>query len=111
MVLIMAVAAVLAALIQLPGIVGGFLAGLAVNTAVHDKPAKQKVKFFGEALFIPCFFVVTGFLIDPPQFWHSITHNFGLASAIILALLTGKFIAAQVAGIAFGYSAPARMTM
>jgi hypothetical protein len=55
MFLIMAVAALLAALVQLPGIVGAFLAGLAVNAAVHDKPAKEKVKFFGEALFVPCF--------------------------------------------------------
>jgi hypothetical protein len=26
---------------NLPGIVGAFLAGLAVNAAVHDKPAKE----------------------------------------------------------------------
>ena len=60
MVLVMRLAAVLAALIQLPGIVAGFL-GLAVNAAVRDKPAKQKVQFFAE-LFLCC----DRLLIDPP---------------------------------------------
>jgi Kef-type K+ transport system membrane component KefB len=36
---IMVVAGLLAQLINLPGIVGAFLAGLAVNAAVKDKPA------------------------------------------------------------------------
>ena len=39
-----------------------FLAGLAVNAAVHDKPAKQKLEFFGNSLFIPIFFIAIGFL-------------------------------------------------
>jgi Kef-type K+ transport system membrane component KefB len=110
MFLIMAVAAVLATLVQLPGIVGAFLAGLAVNAAVHDKPAKEKMKFFGEALFVPCFFIVTGFLIDPPKFWHSIINNSGLAASVIVALVAGKWIAAEIAGRAFGYSQLERMT-
>ena len=58
---------------NLPGIVGAFLAGLAVNAAVHDKPAKEKLEFFGNSFFIPIFFVVTGFLIDPVAFFQSIT--------------------------------------
>jgi Kef-type K+ transport system membrane component KefB len=37
------VTALLAQLINLPGIVGTFLAGLAVNAAVKDKPAKTKL--------------------------------------------------------------------
>jgi Kef-type K+ transport system membrane component KefB len=111
MLLIMAVAAALSAVINLPGIVGAFLAGLAVNAAVHDQPAKEKLKFFGESLFIPIFFVVTGFLIDPREFYRSVTDNLVLAAAVILALLAGKWIAAQIAGRAFGYSPLARMTV
>lgn len=111
MILTMALAAVLASLIQLPDIVGAFLAGLAVNAAARDQPAKEKLKFFGEALFVPCFFIVTGFLINPPEFWRSVTQNAGLASAVIFALLAGKWIAAQIAGKAFGYSSLARMTI
>jgi Kef-type K+ transport system membrane component KefB len=111
MVLIMAIASFLADVIQLPGIVGAFLAGLAVNATVRDQPAKEKVKFFGDALFVPCFFIVTGFLINPPEFWHSLTRNAGLASAVIFALLAGKWIAVQIAGKAFNYSSLARTTM
>jgi Kef-type K+ transport system membrane component KefB len=65
MLAIVAVAGLLAQSINLPGIVGAFLAGLAVNAAVHDKPAKEKLEFFGNSFFIPIFFIVTGFLIDP----------------------------------------------
>jgi Kef-type K+ transport system membrane component KefB len=111
MLLMMAVAAALAAVISLPGIVGAFLAGLAVNAAVHDQPAKEKLKFFGDSLFIPIFFVVTGFLIDPRDFYRSITGNMALAASVVLALLAGKWIAAQIAGRTFGYSPIARMTM
>ena len=111
MVLIMTISAVLADVIQLPGIVGAFLAGLAVNATVRDQPAREKVRFFGEALFVPCFFIVTGFLINPPEFWHSVTQNAGLAAAVIFALLTGKWIAAQIAGKAFGYFSLARTTI
>jgi Kef-type K+ transport system membrane component KefB len=82
-----------------------------VNATVRDQPAKEKVKFFGDALFVPCFFIVTGFLINPPVFWHSVTQNAGLASAMIFALLAGKWIAAQIAGKAFNYSSLARTTM
>jgi Kef-type K+ transport system membrane component KefB len=111
MLLLMSVAAALAAVINLPGIVGAFLAGLAVNAAVHDQPAKEKLKFFGDSLFIPIFFVVTGFLIDPREFCRSIADNLGLASGVIFALLAGKWIAVQVAGRAFHYSPTARLTM
>ena len=111
MLAIMAVAGVLANSINLPGIVGAFLAGLAVNAAVHDKPAKEKLEFFGTSLFIPSFFIVTGFLIDPLAFFQSITTNFPLASAVVLALLGGKFLAAEIAGRAFGYTPAARMTI
>jgi Na+:H+ antiporter len=108
---IMAVAGVLARLINLPGIVGAFLAGLAVNAAVHDKPVKEKLEFFGNSFFIPIFFVVTGFLIDPPAFVHSVIGNFPAVSTIIVALIAGKWIAAEIVGRAFRYATAVRMTM
>ena len=46
---IVAVAGLLAQSINLPGIVGAFLAGLAVNEAVRDKPAKEKLEFVGNS--------------------------------------------------------------
>src|SRR5271167_609984 len=49
MLAIMVVSGLLAQIINLPGIVGAFLAGLAVNAAVHDKPAKGKLEFFASS--------------------------------------------------------------
>jgi Kef-type K+ transport system membrane component KefB len=108
---IMAAAGVLANLISLPGIVGAFLAGLSVNAAVGDHPAKEKLEFFGKALFIPVFFIVTGFLIVPVEFGQAVLDNFPLVAGIIASLILGKGIAAFVAGRAFGYPREARLTM
>jgi Kef-type K+ transport system membrane component KefB len=90
-----AVSAMLAQYINLPGIVGTFLAGLAVNAAVKDKPAKNKLEFMGNSLFIPIFFIVTGFLIDPLALIRSLTQDSFLAGGIIAALLVGKWIASR----------------
>lgn len=104
-------AAVLADKINLPDIVGAFLAGLALNTVVRDNPAKKKLDFFGNALFIPIFFAVTGFLIDPQVFVRTMLNNIGLVLGVISALLVGKLIAAEIAGQTFRYTRAERMTV
>ena len=108
---IMAVAGELADLINLPDIVGAFMAGLAVNAAVGDHPAKEKLEFFGKSFFIPIFFIVVGFLIVPNAVGQTIFNNFWLVAGMVAALILGKGIAAAIAGRAFGYSRPARLTM
>jgi Kef-type K+ transport system membrane component KefB len=108
---VLAVTALLAQYINLPGIVGTFMAGLAVNAAVKDKPAKSKLEFMGNTMFIPVFFIVTGFLIDPLALMRSLTADYFLAAGIIGALLAGKWIAAGSCGRAFGYMPAARKTM
>jgi Kef-type K+ transport system membrane component KefB len=108
---IMVVAGVLADLINLPGIVGAFLAGLSVNAAVGGHPAKEKLEFFGKSLFIPIFFIVTGFLIAPVEFVQAVFDNFWLVAGIVACLIAGKGIAAGIAGRAFGYSPQARLEM
>jgi len=108
---IMAVAGVLADLINLPDIVGAFLAGWAVNAAVGDHPVKEKLEFFGKAFFIPIFFIVTGFLIVPVAVGQTIVNNFWLVAGMIISLILGKGIAAAIAGRAFGYPRQARLTM
>ncbi len=108
---ILAVTALLAEWIHLPGIVGTFLAGLAVNASVKDKPAKGKLEFLGSSLFVPIFFVVTGFLIDPLAVVRSISQDFLLAAGLLGALIAGKWIAAEACGRAFGYSRTARRTV
>jgi Na+:H+ antiporter len=111
MLAIVAVAGSLADVISLPPIVGAFLAGLAVNEATQEQPAKAKLEFFASSLFIPIFFIDTGFLIDPKNFMASIQHHFGLVMAIIGALLVGKWIAASIAARLFGYTPAARKTV
>jgi Kef-type K+ transport system membrane component KefB len=108
---IMAIAGVLADAIQLPGIVGAFLAGLAINASAQNAPASVKLEFLSKSLFIPIFFVVTGFLINPITFVHGIFDNFLLVASIIGALLVGKWIAAWVVGRAFGYNRNEQLTI
>jgi Kef-type K+ transport system membrane component KefB len=111
MLLEMTIAAALPAAVNLHGIIGAFLAGVVVNAAVHDQPAKERLKVIGDSLFVPAFFVVTGFPIQPTEFCQSITENFALTATVILALLAGKWFAPQIAGKAFGYFPTARMTI
>ncbi len=111
MLAILTIASLLARAINLPGIVGAFLAGLAVNAAVQAKPAKEKLEFFGNSIFIPIFFIVTGFLINPVAFFNTITGNFALVAGVVGALLAGKWIAAESVGRAFSYTPDARKTM
>jgi Kef-type K+ transport system membrane component KefB len=108
---ILAVISLLAQCINLPGIVGAFMAGLAINAAAKNMPAKNKLEFMGSTLFIPTFFVVTGFLIDPLELARSLVQEPLLAGGIIAALLVGKWVAAQSCGRAFGYDDVARKTM
>jgi Kef-type K+ transport system membrane component KefB len=108
---IMAAAGVLANLIHLPDIVGAFLAGWAVNAAVGDHPAKEKLEFFGKSLFVPIFFLVTGFLIEPAAIVRTIIDNFWLVAGLVASLIVGKGIAAEIAGRIFGYTRQARLDM
>ena len=108
---IMAIAGVLADAIQLPGIVGAFLAGLAINASAQKAPASLKLEFLSKSFFIHIFFVVTGFLIDPIKFVFGIFDDFFLVASIVGALLVGKWMAAWAVGHAFGYSPNERLNI
>jgi Na+:H+ antiporter len=111
MLAIVAIAGSLADVINLPPIVGAFLAGLAVNEAAQENRGKEKLAFFASSLFIPLFFIDTGFLIDPRNFIGSLRNNFGLVVAMIAALFVGKWIAASITARLFGYTPAARRTV
>jgi Kef-type K+ transport system membrane component KefB len=64
---------------------------------VKDKPAKNKLEFMGNTLFIPIFFIVTGFLINPLALLRSLTHDSILAGGIIAALVAATLAATLVA--------------
>jgi Kef-type K+ transport system membrane component KefB len=104
MLLAVAIAGIAAESINLEGIIGAFLAGLALNRAAHESPAKHDLEFLGNTLFIPVFFVTVGFLIDPRVFVETTISNLGLVLSIVLGLILAKLAAAIVAQKLFGYS-------
>ncbi len=56
---------VLAQLIGLEAILGAFLVGLTLNRVLHHhEHVMHEVRFIGEAVFVPFFFVTTGMLLD-----------------------------------------------
>jgi len=63
------------------------------------------------ALFIPIFFIVTGFLIAPVAVVETSVSNFWLVVGIVASLVFGKGVAAAIAGRAFGYTRQASLTM
>ncbi len=104
MLLVVTVAAIGAEMIHLEGIIGAFLAGLALNRAVRDSQAKHELEFLGNTLFIPMFFISVGFLIDVRVFGTTIVTHFGLVAAIVGGLIVSKLLAALLTQRIFGYS-------
>jgi Kef-type K+ transport system membrane component KefB len=104
MLLVVAIAAVGAEAIQLEGIIGAFLAGLALNRAVREGQARHELEFLGNTLFIPMFFITVGFLIDPRVFAATLVAHPGLVVALVGGLILSKLLAALIARRAFGYS-------
>jgi Kef-type K+ transport system membrane component KefB len=104
MLLAVSLAAIGAEAIHLEGIIGAFLAGLALNRAVHESSARHELEFLGNTLFIPMFFITVGFLIDLRVFLGTIAGHVGLVLAIVGGLIASKLLAAQLTRRAFGYS-------
>lgn len=102
--------AVVAQLIGVEGIIGAFLAGLAINSVIGDGPVKEKTEFLGSVLFIPMFFVNMGLLLDLNAFG-SILRFINLPLLIVGALLGSKFLASFGTKLLFGYSWPQTWTM
>jgi Kef-type K+ transport system membrane component KefB/nucleotide-binding universal stress UspA family protein len=104
------VASVGAQAIGVEKIVGAFLAGLAVNDVLGRSPVREKVEFVGSVLFIPCFFVDMGLLVNLPAFIKTLS-AFGLTAAIVLGLIGSKFFAALFAQLAYRYNLSEMLTM
>jgi Kef-type K+ transport system membrane component KefB len=102
--LIMTLAGIGAEAINLEGIVGAFLAGLAVNRALSHSEAKVEFEFLGNTLFIPIFFVSIGFLINIHVFLHTLFDRPWLVAGIVGGLISAKFIAARMTQRLYDYS-------
>ncbi len=99
-----AVAAELAHLINLEGIVGAFLAGIAVKRAVRGKFAVEQLEILANSLFIPAFFLTTGFLVDFRLLGATLISRPGIVIGLIAALVVGKYAAARLTARACRYS-------
>ena len=103
-------AAIVAQLIGVEGIIGAFLAGLAINSVIGDGPVKEKTEFLGSVLFIPMFFIDMGLLLDLNAF-ESLLRTIQVPLAIIAGLLASKFLASFGTKLLFGYNWPQTWTM
>lgn len=111
MLVVMAVAAQGAELIGLEGIIGAFLAGVALKRAFGSTPSDDSLEVMSQTLFIPIFFVAAGFLVDFKVFFATLRDQPLLVLGILGALFGGKWLAAQIAGRALGYRAADRQLM
>lgn len=104
------IASVGAQVIGVERIVGAFLAGLAVNDVLGRSPTREKVEFVGSVLFIPCFFIDMGLLIDVPAFVKTLS-SIELTAAIVGGLISSKFLAALFVKLLYRYNRNELMTM
>jgi Kef-type K+ transport system membrane component KefB/nucleotide-binding universal stress UspA family protein len=103
-------ASVGAQIVGVEKIVGAFLAGLAVNDVVGRSPVKEKIEFIGSVLFIPCFFVDMGLLINIPAFIKTLS-SIWLTLVIVAALISSKFLAAFFTKLIYRYNQAEMLTM
>ncbi len=89
-------------LIRLEGIVGAFLAGIAVKRAVRGRFAVEQLEVTAHAIFIPAFFLTTGFLVNFQLLGQTTVSRPGLVLGLIAALVIGKYLAAWLSTLAFG---------
>jgi Kef-type K+ transport system membrane component KefB len=98
-------------LIQLEGIVGAFLAGISLKRTLRGRFAVEQLEVTAHALFIPAFFLTTGFLVDFAIVKKTLLGQPGLVLALVGATLGGKWLAARLTGLCFGYARAEALTM
>nr|WP_327869523.1 cation:proton antiporter [Alkalihalophilus marmarensis] len=98
------VSAYFATIAGLEPIIGAFLAGLALNRFISEQGTlMNRIKFVGNALFIPFFLLSVGMLMDisillsDPSAWL-------MAAVVVTLVISGKFLAAWIAGKIYHYS-------
>ena len=92
-------------------IIGAFLAGLTLNRLIPlNGPTMTRVRFVGNALFIPFFLLSVGMLVDPRVLTDSV--EVWILSGTLIALVhLGKFLGAWVTRLLFRYDRDEGMAM
>ena len=84
-------------------IIGAFLAGLTLNRLIPlNGPTMTRVRFVGNALFIPFFLLSVGMLVDPRVLTES-TEVWILSATLIALVHLGKFLGAWSSRLLFRY--------
>ncbi len=98
-------AAFMAELAGVEGIIGAFLAGLALNQLIpHASSLMSRIEFVGNAIFIPFFLISVGMLVDLKVLLKGNTALF-IAGTLTAMALVSKWIAAFLTQKIFRYSA------
>jgi Kef-type K+ transport system membrane component KefB/nucleotide-binding universal stress UspA family protein/mannitol/fructose-specific phosphotransferase system IIA component (Ntr-type) len=85
-------------------IIGAFVAGLLLNRFIPESGVlMNRVKFLGDALFVPFFMVYIGVLADPTVIFGSLG-VLAMALAMVALNIASKWLAASGAGRILGYS-------
>lgn len=101
-------AAFLAQLAGVEGIIGAFLAGLALNQLIpHASPLMNRIEFVGNAIFIPFFLISVGMIVDLRVLLKGPDALYIAGALTAMALLT-KWLAAFFTQKIFRYTADQR---
>lgn len=92
--LVVGISARVAELVNIEPIVGAFLAGLAVSTTLPNLGVRAQLDTLGNSLFIPCFFISLGILIDPILVLQTVRDHALLTLSVIAGVVSTKFLAA-----------------
>lgn len=101
-------AAYLSELAGIEGIIGAFLAGLALNQLIpHTSPLMNRIEFAGNAIFIPFFLITVGMLVDLRVLLKG-PEALIIAGALTAMAVLSKWLAAFFTQKIFRYSAAQR---
>jgi Kef-type K+ transport system membrane component KefB len=88
----------------LEAIIGAFFSGLALNRLIpRTSPLMNRVKFVGNALFIPFFLIGVGMLIDIRALFKDY-NTLKVAAVITMAATVAKYLSAWITQRVFGFS-------
>lgn len=97
-------AAFLAELAGVEGIIGAFLAGLALNQLIpHTSPLMNRIEFTGNAIFIPFFLISVGMLVDLRVLLKG-PEALLVAGSLTVMALASKWLAAFFTQLSFKYT-------
>jgi len=100
--------AVLSEIAGIEGIIGAFLAGLALNKLIpRTSPLMNRIDFVGNAIFIPFFLLSVGMLIDYRAFIND-TETLIVAATMSVVATVGKYIPAWIVQKSFRFSVDQR---